>query len=198
MLSTSGSDSSFEFQLTGLTSNPRYYFRAWARNSEGITEGAAQSFTTGAVPTATIAISVTDSSPRFQKGSHSGHPEYWKTYTHQGHTYIYTYTGDDSADCWAEFRPYLPQAGTYEVYACFYADPVNSRNVPYTVYYSGGSATVYVDEYASNFFTWREVRLGSWYFDTSSSRRVVVTDATWDGYDGWMTLNVDTIKFVQQ
>ena len=143
-----------------------------------------------------ILISVTDSSPKFQKGSYSGHPEYWKTYTHQGHTYIYTYTGGNTADCWAEFRPYLPHAGTYEVYACFFADPKNSRRVPYTIYHAGGSVTIRVDEYAANYFTWREVRLGSWNFGTGANTRVVVTDATGESYDGSTTLNVDTIKFV--
>jgi hypothetical protein len=92
------------------------------------------------------------------------------------------------SDCWAEFRPYLSQAGEYEVYVCFYADPQNSRKVPHTVYYHGGSTTILVDQ--------KEVKLGTWKFKAGAETRVVVTDATGESYDGYTTLNVDTIKFV--
>jgi len=147
-------------------------------------------------------VSVTDPSPWFDKGSNSGHPEYWKTYTYSGHTYIWTYVGGmlgnpSQPDCWAKFRPYLSQAGRYDVYALFYADPQNSRKVPHTIYYDGGSTTTTVDEYAPNYFTWREVRLGTWNFKAGADTLVVVTDATGEPYNGTTTLNVDTIKFVK-
>ena len=101
-------------------------------------------------------------------------------------------------DCWAEFKPYLPQAGEYEVYACFFADPQNSTRVPYTVYHANGATTIRVNEHASNYFTWREVKLGSWYFTTGANMHVLVTDATGEGYDKSTTLNIDTIKFVRK
>jgi hypothetical protein len=184
--------------MTGLSPNTKYYFRAWAKNSAGWGQGTVLSFTTAAsTPAADIRITVSDSSPQFAKGSNSGHPEFWKTYTHQGHLYIYTYTGA-TVDCWAQFRPTLPVSGTYDVYACFYADPQNSARVPHTVYFSGGSAVVNVNQYAPGYFTWREVRLGSWYFAAGTTGRVVVTDATGESYNGTTTLNVDTIVFRKQ
>jgi parallel beta-helix repeat protein len=153
------------------------------------------------------AVSVKDSSPYFTKGSNSGHPERWHTYIYDGtpdgdyngHTYIWTYVGGmpsnhSEPDCWAEFRPHLSQAGRYDVYACFYADPKNSHTVPHTIYYSGGLITVQVDQYAPEYFTWREVKLGTWNFDAGSSTRIVVTDATGEPYDGTTTINVDTVK----
>lgn len=155
------------------------------------------------------AVSVRDSPPYFMKGSYSGHPEYWHTYTYDGtpdgvyngHTYIWTYVGGmpgnpSEPDCWAEFKPHLSLAGRYDVYVRFYADPQNSHRVPYTVYYDGGSVTVKVDQYAFGYFTWREVKLGTWDFAKGPDTRIVVTDATGEPYDGTTTLNVDTIRFV--
>jgi RHS repeat-associated protein len=62
--------SSFSANLTGLTSNTTYYFRAWARNASnlnsgdgaGWSRGAIQSFTTSATPNLPI-ISVTSPEP---------------------------------------------------------------------------------------------------------------------------------------
>jgi len=143
-------------------------------------------------------ISVTDSSPWFTKGSNSGHPEYWHSYTYGGHTFIWTYVGGmpgnpSQPDCWAEFRPYLSQAGEYDVYACFYADPTQSTQVPYTIYYQGGSTTVRVNQYSSSWWIWKEVKLGTWNFLPGANTYVKVTDATGEPYDGSITLNVDTI-----
>ncbi|HUV02520.1 MAG TPA: hypothetical protein VMW67_03605 [Desulfobacteria bacterium] len=78
-------------------------------------------------------ISATDSSPWFTKGNSVG---YWHSYTYSGHTFVWTYVGGMSGnplqpDCWAEIRPYLSQSDEYDVYACFYADPTQSTQVPY-------------------------------------------------------------------
>jgi len=145
-------------------------------------------------------VSVRDSSPYFTKGSNSGHPEYWHTYIHDGHEYLWTYIGGmtndpSQTDSWAEFRPYFPQAGRYEVYSSFYADPESSDRVPHIIYYDGGSTTVDVNQYASNYFTWTRYKLGTWDFASGASSRVVITDANGDPYDG-TTLNADTIEFV--
>ncbi|MHA1235521.1 MAG: golvesin C-terminal-like domain-containing protein [Promethearchaeota archaeon] len=149
----------------------------------------------------TYSVSVTDPSPYFTKGSYSGHLEYWYTYIHNGHEYIWTYIGGmennpSQPDCWAEFKPYLPQAGKYEVYSCFYADPQNSDDVPHTIYYDGGSTTIPVSQNAPNYFTWTRYKLGTWDFAAGESSRVVITDANGEIYDGYTTLNADTIEFV--
>ena len=150
-----------------------------------------------------LTISVTDPSPWFTKGSYSGHPEYWNYYPDEYEPiYIWTYVGgtsDDPSepDCWAEFRPYLSQDGEYDVYACFYADLQNSHIVPHTICYDGGSTTILVDQYASDYFTWREVKLGTWNFNAGADTCVVVTDATGESYDGYTTLNVGSIMFLQ-
>ena len=150
-------------------------------------------------------VYVTDSSPWFTRGivntTNSCRVGSWHSYTYQGHTYLWTYVGGMSSnkwdpDCRAEFVPYLSQTGTYDVYAYFYADPQNSRQVPFTVYYNGGHTTVLVDQWAPNYLTWREVKLGTWNFTKGEDARVVVTDATGETYDGNKTLNIDTIQWV--
>lgn len=148
-------------------------------------------------------VTATDALPWFAKGSCTGHPEYWKTYTYSGHTYIYTYVGGlvsdpSKPDCWAKLRPYVFRPGTYDVYARFYADPESSTKVPYTVYYGGGSATVRVNQYSGSWWTWREVKLGTWDFPAGGEACVMVTDATGEPFDNTTTFNVDTIAFVYQ
>ena len=148
-------------------------------------------------------ITCNDSAPWFSKGSYSGHPEYWHSYTYNGHTYTWTYVGGmtgnpSQPDCWAKFQPYLSQSGDYDVYACFYADPQNSQIVPYKVFFNSGSQTIQVNEYAPSYFTWTEVKLGTWNFPAGLEASVLVTDATGEPYDGIKTLNIDTIKFIHK
>ncbi len=150
-------------------------------------------------------VYVTDSSPWFTRGitntTNSCRVGSWHPYTYSGHTYLWTYVGGMSSnkwdpDCRAQFVPYLSQTGTYDVYAYFYADPQNSRQVPFTVYHDGGYTTVLVDQYAPNYLTWKQVKLGTWNFTKGGDARVVVTDATGEPIDGYTTLNIDTIRWV--
>jgi len=165
----------------------------------GVTDGKHTAVTRAvsiAVVLTTVQITTSDPAPRFTKGSFSGNPQYWHSYSYKGHSYIWTYTGGSSPDCWAEFRPGFSSPGTYAVYALFYADAQNSKHVPYTVYHAVGSTVVYVDEYEPNkYFIWREAYLGTWYFNAGPGSKVAVNDATGDGYNGSTTLNVDTIVF---
>jgi len=191
---------SFTYTLTGLEPYTNYYYRASARNGAGWGTAGVQELRTDRPPvTAEVEITVTDSGPSFSKGSYSGHPEYWSTDTHEGRTFITAYTRGDSPDCWAEFRPSLPSAGTYSVVALFYGCPTNSPSVYYTVHHSGVQTRVqvtqYFPEFAGKYYTWREVVVGMWEFDGTESERVVVTDATGDAYDGATTLNLVGIRF---
>jgi len=147
------------------------------------------------IPSEKTTVTVTEEAPWFTKGCISG-GDYWWTWTYNEHTYIFTYVG--GPDCWAEFRPYLSQSGTYDVYVSFYADPKSSTQVPYTVYYDGGSTTIDVNQYSTSYYTWREVKLGTWSFDSGGNAAVRVTDHTGEPYDGVLNFNVDTIRFVPQ
>jgi len=146
-------------------------------------------------------ISVTDSSPWFTKGSYSGHPEYWYSHAYSGHDYISTYVGGMSGnpsqpDCWAKFQPYLSQSGEYDVYAYFYACKDTSTKVPFTIYYSGSSTTIRVDQYSSS-PAWKEVKLGTWNFDAGDNTYIMVTDATGETYNGVTGLTIGAVKFVK-
>ena len=192
---------SFTYTLTGLEPYTYYYYRASARNTAGWgTAAGVQELRTDRPPvTAEVEVTVTDAAPDFSKGSYSGHPEYWSTDTHEGRTFITAYTQGNSADCWAEFQPSLPSAGTYSVIALFYGCPTNSLSVQYTIHHSGVQTDVPVNqcfpELAGEYYNWREVVVGMWEFDGSGSERVVVTDATGDSYDGTTTINLAGVRF---
>ena len=70
--------------------------------------------------------------------------------------------------------------------------------ITYYIYYQGGSTKVSVNQYSSSWWTWKEVKLGTWNFPSGANTYVKVTDATGETYDGYTTLNVDTIKFVKK
>ena len=144
-----------------------------------------------------LSVNVADGLPWFTKGAVSGDPFRWHSYTHDGQTYYYTNVSGDSANSWAGYRPFLAQAGTYKVTACFYPDPQNSDHVPHHIYHTGGMSTVFVDEYSDSWWARTEVELGSWNFAAGSSSYVLVSDATGDT-PGTCALNVDTIKFELQ
>lgn len=150
-----------------------------------------------------LVVSAADAAPRFTRGCESS-VDQWRGYTTpNGHTYIWTFVGGKAGDpaqpdCWAEYSSVIPASGEYDVYAWFYADPQNSTRVPFAVIRESGTEQVEVDQRASEYFTWREVKLGTWVFATSEVVRVRVTDASGEPYDGNTTMNVDTVVFVRK
>ncbi len=149
---------------------------------------------------AIIQVSVSNGSPAFLYGSNSGRSDYWRSFTGpDGHSYLSTWTSDSGVDCWARFRPAIPETGTYEVIVCFYADREGSQRVPYTVSHADGSHTQRISHYDSRgFYLWREVSLGYWEFSKGTSGSVLVTDDTGEPYRIDLNFNVDMVKFVQQ
>jgi murein DD-endopeptidase MepM/ murein hydrolase activator NlpD len=143
-------------------------------------------------------VSATDGSPMFTKECHAG--GHWDIQTYDGHAHWSTYVGGTvtnpwDPDCSAEYRPYLSQAGRYDVYAYFYADSHGSTQVPFTVCYSGGCEKILVDQYNSA-PTWKEVRIGSWDFTAGEDAVVSITDATGEQYDGSKNLSAGTIRWM--
>gem|GEM_PF-1616015 len=145
-------------------------------------------------------VSVTDPLPYFGKGSNTGPADYWYAHTYEGHDYISTYVGgqiDDPTkpDYWAEFRPYLSEAGDYEVYAYYYGCPDTSEHVPFTIHHAGGSEVVTVNQKTAS-ATWKQTYLGTWTFAAGADTRIVVTDATGEPYDGITELTIGSVEFV--
>ena len=144
--------------------------------------------------------SVAHPSPWFKRKSNSGHPQYWYPHTYNGNVYISTYVGGMSGnpwqpDCWAEFKPFLTQSGTYQVNLQFYACQDTSQLVRFTIYHSSGSDIVIVNQYSSS-PAWTQVSLGTWNFNSGANTRIVVTDATGEPYNGITGLTIGRVEFV--
>lgn len=74
----------------------------------------------------------------------------------------------------ASFAPKIAANGTYEVFTWYPKCKVCGTNVPYTIYYNGGSSTVYVNQNdLTNAGTW--VSLGTFSLTTSGTK-VVISD----------------------
>ena len=91
----------------------------------------------------------------------------------------------------ASWTPTLSGAGNYKVYVMYRSGSNRAQDAPYTVYYSGGSDTVTVDQ-KFNGGTWN--LLGTYYFDAGTNGYVFMGDYT--GEDPWRLIAADRMMFV--
>ncbi|WP_322766566.1 FAD-dependent oxidoreductase [Frankia sp. Cr1] len=87
------------------------------------------------------------------------------------------------------FVPSLPTAGTYRVYLRWTSATARASNVPVTVAYQGGSATVIVDQRAGGS---RWAPIGAWPFDVGTAGTVTVATTGTDNY-----VVADAARFVR-
>ncbi|HNT34528.1 MAG TPA: hypothetical protein PKH07_05950, partial [bacterium] len=80
--------------------------------------------------------------------------------------YYWADSNPSSESAWAKWTPNLPARRIYEVYVMFRSGSNRPTNAPYTVYYSGGSQTVTVNQ-TINGGVW--VLLGSYIFDAGTA-----------------------------
>jgi hypothetical protein len=76
------------------------------------------------------------------------------------------------------WRPDIPEAGTYDVYAWWTASSSNVTNAKYTIYYNGGSESVEVDQHI-NGDQWN--KLGTYSFAAGTSGYIVLSTENYDG-----------------
>jgi hypothetical protein len=115
-----------------------------------------------------------------------------------GHTY-WTYATDNQADSSnsATWRPNIPAAGVYRVYAhipqgCALAPPpYASAQAKYTITYAGGINEVIVDHDTAT--AW--VDLGAYQFDTGTSGGVSLSDLTTEPFDQRKVVFFDAIRW---
>jgi hypothetical protein len=87
------------------------------------------------------------------------------------------------------FKPDVPQTGNYKVYVWYTAASDRATNAPYTIHYSGGSVTHYVNQRTSG-GQW--VYLGTYPFDQGMSGSIVLSDNA-NGY-----VIADAVKLVKE
>lgn len=166
----------------GLTAGTTYYYRICSYFMNG---DSAYSSVMSAAPGELI---VDDGSSAFSTVSGQ---DAWVLYEnpagmHYGGAHHYNVLIDNGLDV-ARWSFTVPASGTYDVYAWWYEAATRPPDVPYTVYYSGGSATVKVDQRV-NGGRWN--LLGSYPFSTTGS--VTVSDAASSGTD----LVADSVRLV--
>jgi hypothetical protein len=108
----------------------------------------------------------------------------------QGYAGIHMFnreTGSDGQDV-ATWSFEVPEPGTYEVYAWWWASDWRPPDVPYTIHHADGETTVRVDQRA-NGAQWN--LLGAFSFDEGGS--VVVSDDVSSGKD----IVADAIRLVE-
>ncbi len=107
---------------------------------------------------------------------------YGSNYLHDGNTGKGTMT--------ARFTPNLPLPGTYAVYAMWNGSVGRATNVPYTITYAGGTATVTRDQNVGS-GTWQ--LLGTYTFNAGTSGNALVSNTGTNGF-----VIADAVSFVQQ
>jgi len=126
----------------------------------------------------TTQVTVEETSEAFVRSE----SEYWHEAEigHGQHVYwTWTVSADQGEDCRAEWRPKLPQAGLYEVFAYIPARYATTRQARYRVSHRRGTTEVVVDQYAhSN--EWAP--LGTYAFSAVQPAAVRLSDLTGEPY----------------
>jgi murein DD-endopeptidase MepM/ murein hydrolase activator NlpD len=108
--------------------------------------------------------------------------EYWHEadYGYKGHTYwTWTVSEEQGEDCWAEWRPKLPQAGLYEVFAFVPRRYATTRSARYQITHRRGVDVVTVDQ-SQYYDEW--VSLGAYAFSIVQPAYVRLGDVTGEPY----------------
>ncbi|MFO7535130.1 MAG: choice-of-anchor Q domain-containing protein [Kiritimatiellia bacterium] len=161
------------FVNTGLTANIAYYYRIRAYNAVGDSDySGVASLTPGEIIFDNSAAGfsvVSGQDPWLLYANPAGQ--------HYGGSHHYNNQAGTGLDV-ARWTFPVASNGTYDVYAWWWESATRPSNVPYTVYYSGGSNTVRVDQRAGG---------GQWNllgrFPFISTGTVSVSDAVLSGTD---------------
>ena len=127
-------------------------------------------------PTTQVTVEETD------EGFVYSDSEYWHEAEigHDKHIYwTWTVSADQEEVCIAEWRPKLPQAGLYEVFAYIPACYATTRQARYRVTHRRGTAEVVVDQYA---YSNEWVSLGTYAFSVVQPAVVRLSDLTGEPY----------------
>jgi hypothetical protein len=127
--------------------------------------------------------------------------KYWydSSVGHGGHAF-WTYAMSTKEDCWAEWRPALPQTGLYEVMAYIPSVNATSQQAGYRITHRRGVDTITIDQ-SRYFDQWAS--LGQYPFSISPAMPAIVrlSDQTGEPFTrdkaGRKQIAFDAIRFVQ-
>jgi len=106
----------------------------------------------------------------------------------------YTYVNGTTQSNYARWKPTLPSAGNYTVYAYIPSNYATSQQAKYRVYHNGASNTSTVNQ-NSYYNAW--VSLGTHYFSANGTEYVELADATGEAASTMRMVGFDAVKFVK-
>jgi hypothetical protein len=124
-----------------------------------------------------------------------GPSQYWFTgNVGYGGTVTYTYANGTTKSNYAQWKPSLPSAGYYTVYAHIPSNYATSQQAQYRVYHNGANNYATVNQ--NNYYNaW--VSLGQHYFSANGTEYVELSDATGEAASLSRMVGFDAIKFVK-
>jgi len=125
-----------------------------------------------------------------------GTPQYWweAPVGYRKHMF-WTYVYGDTIDNWAEWRPDLPQCGSYQVSVFIPSQYATTQSAKYDVYHRDGVQVVVVSQidYSDEW-----VSLGTYNFDAGTEGYVRLTDATGEEFATGRQIGFDAVRWELQ
>lgn len=121
-------------------------------------------------------------------------PHWWSAPRGFRGSTLWTYASRDQEECWGEWRPNLPEAGRYEVFAFMPRENATTCSARYQVNYSGGQKQVVVDQ-SPYFDQW--VSLGVYPFEAGNNGFLRLSDVTGESWGLRRQIAFDAAKWAQ-
>jgi len=122
-----------------------------------------------------------------------GTPQYWwdASIGYRKHMF-WTYVNGDTVDDWAEWRPDLPQCGSYQVSVFIPSQYATTQSAKYEVYHRDGDQVVVISQidYSDEW-----VNLGTYNFDAGTKGYVRLTDATGEAFSTRRQVGFDAVRW---
>ena len=122
-----------------------------------------------------------------------GTPQYWweAPIGYRKHMF-WTYVNGDTIDNWAEWRPDLPQCGSYQVSVFIPSQNATTQSAKYEVYHRDGVQVVEVRQ-IDYYDEW--VNLGTYNFGAGTEGYVLLTDATGEPLSTRRQVGFDAVRW---
>ncbi|EYF02892.1 golvesin C-terminal-like domain-containing protein [Chondromyces apiculatus] len=116
------------------------------------------------------------------------------SYGYGSHMWYITVNGTTQNN-YGRWKPALPGAGSYKVYAHIPSNHANSKKAPYKIYHQGTNDYARVDH---SIYSNQWVLLGTWSFSGDGTEFVQVGDNSGEAASTSLKVGLDAVKFVKQ